>query len=126
MIDSRLGCFRSTGGFIDLWELSCNLFEELLNIDACLCTHLFEINQISFSELPPLHLGDIPVFDVNFVGQEGDDDSFTPLVLDVIYPLLYAFKGTAVGDIVDDDGNRSITNVVGYQCFKPLLPCSIP
>ena len=54
-------------------------------------------------ELFSLLAGDVSVFEVDFVGEEGDDDSIPSLVLHIIDPLLHAVKGIPVGDVVYDN-----------------------
>eukprot|EP00919_Chromeraceae_sp_WS-2016_P044280 GHVR01105626.1.p1 GENE.GHVR01105626.1~~GHVR01105626.1.p1 ORF type:complete len:101 (+),score=2.99 GHVR01105626.1:3000-3302(+) len=81
---------------------------------------------ILFGELSSLFFGDISVLSVYFVGQQGDDDTFTPLMSNIINPLLNAFKGSLIGYIIDYNSNGSISNIIRNKSPKSFLPCSIP
>ncbi len=97
-----------------------------MNIDSSLCTYFLEIDEVSFCQFFALGFSNVPILEVDFVGQEGNDDPVSPLVLDVVYPLLDALEGGAIGDIIDDDGYGSISDIVGYECLEPLLASSVP
>lgn len=77
-------------------------------------------------ELFSLFVGDVSVFEVNLVGEEGDDHSVASLVLDVVDPLLHAVEGVPVGDVVHDNCHRGIADVVGDEGLEALLARGVP
>jgi hypothetical protein len=91
------------GRFVHLWQLGCDLFEKLLDIESGLCTDFLEIDGIAFGQVPALGFRDVPLLQVYLVGQQRDDHSFSPLRLHVVHPLLNALERTAVGHVVYDD-----------------------
>lgn len=48
------------------------------------------------------------------------------MVLHVIDPFLNAFEGSGVGNVVDDDCHRSVSDVVGDQSLETFLACGVP
>jgi hypothetical protein len=106
--------------------LGCDFFEELLNIYSRLCAYFFEMDLIPCSELSSFGFSDVSVLQINFISKEGNNDSISPLVFDIVNPFLYRLEGGAIGDIIDNDGDGSIANIVRYECFKSLLTSSVP
>jgi hypothetical protein len=97
-----------------------------LNVASCFGADFLEEDIVSLRQFPSLCFRDVPVLKVDFVGEEGYDDSFSPLVFDIVDPFLDAFEGIAVGDVVDYNCYRSVSDIVGDQCFESFLARSVP
>jgi hypothetical protein len=113
-------------GLSDFGEECGDFFEELLDVDSCFSADFLEEDVIAFGEFLALCVGDVPVLEVDFVGEEGDDDALAALVLDVVDPLLNALEGVAIGDVVDYDCDGGVADVVGDEGLKAFLPGGVP
>ena len=123
---SRLRYLWSWCRLVYLWQLGSNLFEKLLNICTCFCAHFIENNTVSLSQLSAFTFRNVPILQVNLVCQKCNNDTLPTLILDIINPFLYTFKRESVGDIIHNNCDWSISNVIGYECFKSLLSGGIP
>ena len=95
-------------------------------VDSCLCADLFEEDIILFSQFFTFCFADVPIFKVNFVGEECNYDSLSSLVFDIVDPLLNALICIAICDIVDNYSHGGISNVIRYQSLESLLSGCVP
>ena len=121
-----LGFLSARHPIIAFGKQSGDLFEKLLNIHTGLRTHLFKKDFILFCKLSALFFCHVTFFDIDLIGQKGNNDSFSPLILYIIDPFLNTREGCAVRDIVDNDCDRRVANIVGDEGSKPFLACCVP
>lgn len=119
-------CLASACCITNLRKESSDFFEKLLDINSSLSTDFFEEDIVLFWQFFALGFADFPFLQVDFVGEECDDDPIASLIFDVIHPFLDAFEGSGVGNVVDDDRNRSVSDVVGDQSLETFLACGVP
>ena len=111
---------------IYLGQKGCYFLEELLDVHPRFGADFLKEDIVVPRHLEAFLLADVSILQVNFVGKEGDDDSLSPLVLDVVDPFLYTFERVSVGDIVDNDCNGSVSDVVGNECLESFLAGGVP
>ncbi len=97
-----------------------------MNIATSFGADFLEENIVLFGEFLALLLGNVSLFQIDLIGQKCDDDSVPSLVLHVVHPLLHALEGIAIGDVVDDNGDGSVSNVVGDEGLETFLSGRIP
>jgi hypothetical protein len=97
-----------------------------LNIAARFGADFFKEDLVLFSKLLALLLRNVSLFEIDLIGQKCNDNSVASLVLHVINPFLDAFEGVAISDVVDDNGDRSVSNVVRDESLEAFLSGRIP
>lgn len=110
-----VSCLRARCWLIDLWQLCCDFFEKFLNICSCLGTDFLEEHHVPISQVFSLRLRDISILKVHLIPEQRNDNPIASLILDIIDPLLHALEGSPIGDIINDNSNRGVSNIIGNQ-----------
>ncbi len=97
-----------------------------MNIATRFGADFLEEDLVLIGELPALLLRNVSLFEIDLIGQKCNDNSVATLVLHVVDPFLHAFEGVAIGDVVDDNGDRSVSDVVGDESLEAFLSGRIP